>query len=55
MSNELSFIWDDALIPLEMQARLSQMGFFDIDTWALVEDTVPGVRGVLIQETGFVK
>ena len=37
ISDDLSFIWDDALVPLEIQARMAHMGFTQLDVWAKAE------------------
>ena len=37
ISDDLSFIWDDALAPLEIQAQMAQMGFLQLDVWAKAE------------------
>ena len=37
ISDDLSFIWDDALVPLEIQATMAQMGFLELDVWAKAE------------------
>ena len=39
LSDDLSFMWDDALVPLEIQARMAQMGFLQLDVWAKAESS----------------
>ena len=55
LSDELGFLWDDANVPQELQARLVQMGFRDLNTWARVDDTVVGVRAFITEEAGLLR
>ena len=55
ISDDLSFIWDDALVPLEIQVRMAQMGFLQLDVWAKAESSEKDVRDVLKADSGIRK
>ena len=55
LSDDLSFIWDDALVPLEIQARMAQMGFLQLDVWAKAETSEKDLRDFLKAESGIRK
>ena len=52
LSHELSFIWDSYVIPHEIQARLSQLGFWDANVFANLEDSKPEVRKFFKEQVG---
>ena len=52
ISDDLSFIWDDALVPLEIQARMAQMGFLQLDVWAKSESSEKELRDFLKADSG---
>ena len=52
MTDDFKFILDDHLVPLEIQARLSALGFKQTSTFAMVEDSAPAVRAFIKGDIG---
>ena len=52
MSTELRFLLQTLGVPKEIQARISQLGFKTIETFAMVEDTAAEVRAFIKSDVG---
>ena len=44
VSHELTFLWLSHKVPRDVQARLAQLGFTDVDVWAQLEDSKKEAR-----------
>ena len=55
LNHDLSFSWDTLHVPQEVQARLSQLGFYDSDVWSNAEDSKGAVRRFITTEVGIKK
>ena len=52
MSSDLSFLLERNKVPIEIQARVSELGFKIMDTWAMLDDTPAGVREFIKKDVG---
>ena len=52
MSSDLSFLLEKNNVPIEIQARVSELGFKSMDTWAMLDDTPAGVREFVKKDVG---
>ena len=52
LDSELSFAWDALHIPMDVQARLAQLGFADLDIWSKLEDDPKEARQLVVNEIG---
>ena len=52
MSSDLSFLMETNNVPFEIQARVSELGFKVMATWAMLDDSAAGVREFIIKDVG---
>ena len=55
MNHGLSFVWNTLQVPMELQARLAQMGFWDLEVWSNAEDSKEAMRKFVMNEVGIKK
>ena len=52
IGDDLAFMWENLKIPQEVRARLSQLGFTDLEVWAMATETKAGMREIIKKDIG---
>ena len=50
IGDQLSFLWDEYKVPLEIQARLIQLGVTEVNVFSKLESGEPGMRDFIREE-----
>ena len=47
IGDDLGFMWESLKIPQEVRAKLSQLGFTELEVWAMATETKAGMREII--------